>query len=150
MMDKEEITAVPENSFADERDVLYSTNTAAPRTAELSSLATSTNGRERRWKSSDTPPQSVQSNTHEVSDSTRSVKLLSEISSYPSESDISPSISLKMQYDMDMLRSGYSTLYQLKSRLYNRPSESEVFKTINCTNKGQRIKKVCQVCLDPI
>ena len=144
-MEEEDDCLVPQNSFADERDLCLSRGTKSRKATQLS-LTTTTSGfsKDRKPNNICTPPQSLQSNGPERPSPSRIAKPLSERSVSPNGSNISPKLSAKMHYDMEMLRSGHSTMYELKSRLYNRPNDSEVFKTVNCGSKFQYGSKVCQ------
>lgn len=135
MMEEEEDFLVPQNSFADERELCDSGGTKSRKATQLS-LATTTSTasglREKKYYGS--PSQLLQSITHEgtktsIKSSERS--LLSENGSIHSQK-----LSSKLLYDMEMLRSGHSTINQLKSRLYNRPVDSEVFRTISTSHRN--------------
>ena len=135
-MEGDEEFLVPQNSFADERDF---TNTPKSRKTTLNSLATSTTynypkeGSESRLlESARTPAQSFKSRTNDTLLQERSITQLSGTSLTANRSNISQKVSSnQIPYDMSMLRSGHSAMHELKSRLYNRPVDSEVFKTLN-------------------
>ena len=142
-MEKDNIRLVPDNSFIDKVESCNSPTKIARRTLLPSPLATtSINGLDRVSRASETPPQSLLLTNSGVYSSANRLKSLTELSLSSKDSDTSLNVSSKLHHDMEMLRSGNSTLQQLKSRLYNRPSESEVFKTIDCAGTKQHKNKV--------
>ena len=144
-MEKDDNRLVPDNSFVDKIDSYNSPIRLARKTTLPSSLATTSfSGLDRKKRDSRTPPQSLESTSREVYSPANGLKLLSQLSSSSKESETSLSVSSKLHHDLEIFRSGNSTLCHLKSRLYNSPSESEVFKTINCAGIKHRRNKVCQ------
>ena len=131
-MEDESAILVPENSFVDDADLWNSEQ----RKTRLSLTTTSDRGLGSRKS---TLPQSLQSNTPGISSSPKSFQLPSKLVS----PEMSSNASSKGTYNVEMLRSANGALHQLKSRLYNRPSQSEVFMAINRTSKNPTGNKVC-------
>ena len=131
-MEEESTILVPDNSFVDDTDLWHSEQ----RKTGLSLTTTSDRGLGSRKS---TLPQSLQSNTPGISSSPKSFQLPSKLMSPERSSNASS----KGARNVEMLRSANGTLQQLKSKLYNRPSQSEVFMAINRTSKNHTGNKVC-------
>ena len=162
-MEEEEDCRVPQNSFADKRDLI---NSARSKKSQKLSLTTTNNKGTRRdsaegnWpprpspclsnEYSKTPPASRQFRSHsrEISP-LKSTTQFSEISYFGNGYSTTPGLTpspQKMYYDKDMQRSGHAAVNDLKSRLYDRPGDSDVFKTIDTGNAKITTKKVQWCC----
>lgn len=145
-MDEDEEFLVPQNSFSDERDLSTAGDNNSRRTTQPS-VATTTSGgwyltRDRKEFIHGTPPQSLRSSITERPSPTKIEKQTSESSLSANGSLPSPKLSPKQKYDMEMLRSGHSIMYELQSRLHQQANDSEVFKTLSYVSKRPCAYKV--------
>lgn len=156
-MEEEDDCRVPQNSFADKRDLINSARSKKSQRLSFTTnnMATRKSSSESNWpprpspclsnEYSKTPPTSRQfrSNSRELSPY-KSTAQFSDVS-YLGNSSITPGLTpspQKMHYDRNMSRSGYAAINDLKSRLYDRPGDSDVFKTIKTGNAKIMTTKV--------